>query len=75
MELKAQHQNIQALTDGHTYMVIINSLCWHLWCEGQVERLKLLNASNLKSTVSGKHYAASYSLEQSNTPDKAQITS
>lgn len=51
MELKAagfkpQHQNIQALTDGRTFMVIINSLCWHLWCEGQVERLRLLRASN-----------------------------
>lgn len=43
MELKAQHRNIQALTDGHSFMVIINSFCWHLWCEGQVERLRLLS--------------------------------
>lgn len=64
MELKAQHQNIQALTDGHTFMVIINNLCWHLWCEGQVERLRLLRASKPQIHCLRK---ALYSLLQSGT--------
>lgn len=48
MELKAQHQDHQALSDGHTFMVVINSLGWDLWREGQVERLRLLRASKPK---------------------------
>lgn len=81
MELKAagfklQRQNIQVSTGEASDAFSLSSSTSHAEVRDVKGQVRVFSGHQKpKSTVSGKHYAAFYSLEQSNAPDKAQITS